>query len=344
MDEDRSSSARLPPGWTESFSAEHNRPYWFHEASGESTWERPTPPAGAAAPAAAAPAAAAPAAAAAKPRPPAYSHKVSAAAGGSGGPADGGAPSFAHVDPEGRQNPYSAEANALIEQARRAGHAAVRVPGVVLPNGRTLQFEVRFGQGAVSRKFRTPPASGLLQVNVATEDSRVVVELQPRGNKPNAHRHRGGGGGLGHAWEIEGPDGTWAEISPVDNAALEKAKHAGKFIVQLPSGLEVDLACQPNPQTVMTTTAYFHTNPSGELEPVSATGLVQGSFCTALVGGVTHPAPSKYHDENFLLAFIHTKSGEPIVIMVFRCAIQKVLCLTPPVLVFNLAPCECPHD
>jgi hypothetical protein len=47
-------------------------------------------------------------------------------------------------------------------------------------------------------------------------------------------------------------------------------------------------------------------------------------------GGVTHPTPSKYHDEIILLAFIHTKYGEPIVIMVFRRAILKVLCLTPP--------------
>jgi hypothetical protein len=39
---------------------------------------------------------------------------------------------------------------------------------------------------------------------------------------------------------------------------------------------------------------------------------------------------SKYHDEIISLAFIHTKYGEPIVIMVFRCTIQKVLCLSPP--------------
>jgi hypothetical protein len=31
----------------------------------------------------------------------------------------------------------------------------------------------------------------------------------------------------------------------------------------------------------------------------------------------------------FSIVFIHTKYGEPIVIMVFRRAIQKVLCLTP---------------
>jgi hypothetical protein len=40
-------------------------------------------------------------------------------------------------------------------------------------------------------------------------------------------------------------------------------------------------------------------------------------------GGVTHTAPSKYHDGIISLAFIHTKSGEPTVIMVFRRAIQK---------------------
>ena len=47
-------------------------------------------------------------------------------------------------------------------------------------------------------------------------------------------------------------------------------------------------------------------------------------------GGVTHPASSKYQDEIISFAFIHTKSGEPIVIMVFRRAIQKALCLSPP--------------
>jgi hypothetical protein len=47
-------------------------------------------------------------------------------------------------------------------------------------------------------------------------------------------------------------------------------------------------------------------------------------------GGVTHTAPSKYHGEIISLAFIHTKYGEPIVIMVFRRTIQKVLCLSPP--------------
>jgi hypothetical protein len=42
-------------------------------------------------------------------------------------------------------------------------------------------------------------------------------------------------------------------------------------------------------------------------------------------GGVTHTTPSKYHAEIISLVFIHTKYGEPIVIMVFRCTIQKIL-------------------
>jgi hypothetical protein len=54
------------------------------------------------------------------------------------------------------------------------------------------------------------------------------------------------------------------------------------------------------------------------------------AFGNAVPGGVAHTAPSKYHDEIISLVFIHTKYGGPIVIMVFRCAMQKVLCLTPP--------------
>jgi hypothetical protein len=66
-----------------------------------------------------------------------------------------------------------------------------------------------------------------------------------------------------------------------------------------------------------------------ELFELVVAGLPACEFrCGA--GGVTHPASSKYHDEIISLVFIHTKYGEPIVIMVFRRTIQKVLCLTPP--------------
>ena len=55
-----------------------------------------------------------------------------------------------------------------------------------------------------------------------------------------------------------------------------------------------------------------------------------GRHSRVQAGGVTHAAPRKYHDEIISLAFIHTKYGEPIAIMVFRRAILKVLCLTHP--------------
>ena len=59
--------------------------------------------------------------------------------------------------------------------------------------------------------------------------------------------------------------------------------------------------------------------------------------------GVTHTASSKYHDEIISFVFIHTEYGEPIVIMVFRCAILKVLCLTPPCtawIAFKIPQCQ----
>jgi hypothetical protein len=88
--------------------------------------------------------------------------------------------------------------------------------------------------------------------------------------------------------------------------------------------------------------------PVADLAKLQLGAKARASF-VAQVGGVTHTAPSKYHDEIISLVFIHTKYGEPIVIMVFRRAIKKVLCLTPPpppgalgptcvVLCFALAP------
>jgi hypothetical protein len=47
-------------------------------------------------------------------------------------------------------------------------------------------------------------------------------------------------------------------------------------------------------------------------------------------GGDTHTAPSKYHDEFISLVFIHTKYGEPIVIMVFSARHTKSALFEPP--------------
>ena len=48
---------------------------------------------------------------------------------------------------------------------------------VTLPNGRVLRFEVRFGANAVSAKFPTQSHTGILQVNLDDNNSRVVVPL-----------------------------------------------------------------------------------------------------------------------------------------------------------------------
>jgi hypothetical protein len=61
----------------------------------------------------------------------------------------------------------------------RSGHKAVRLSNVRLDNGKVLQFEVRFGENAVSRRMPAPPDSGMIQVNLADENTRVV-ELSAR--------------------------------------------------------------------------------------------------------------------------------------------------------------------
>eukprot|EP01051_Picozoa_sp_SAG22_P002970 SAG22_NODE_138_length_18031_cov_5.796621_18_plen_331_part_00 len=268
MDPAAPAAPAVPPGWEAEYSSEHRRYYYINLATGESTWERPQP---------AQPAAAAAAAAAPPPPPPAYKPlQVAPAPAPAAGPAPGRAPAagpggaatgantgsnmFAHIDPQGRQNPYPAEVSSLIAAARQSGQPACRVPDVVLPNGRTLQFEVRFGSAAVSPKFRWPPASGMLQVNLATDDSRVVVPLQQpqqgrRGRTPKqvgggaagagaggGDKGRGMGAGGGPApmsqstgpsasWEIEGQDGTWEALSPADCAAVRQRSSLLKAVI-----------------------------------------------------------------------------------------------------------------
>ena len=58
----------------------------------------------------------------------------------------------------------------------RSGHFSVRIADVRLPNGTVMQFEVRFGQNAVSRKMPAPPASGMIQVHLTNDNTRVVEE------------------------------------------------------------------------------------------------------------------------------------------------------------------------
>ena len=50
----------------------------------------------------------------------------------------------------------------------------MRVSDVLLPNGQILQFEVRFDSNATSKRWHTPPPSGMIQVNLRDHNTRVV--------------------------------------------------------------------------------------------------------------------------------------------------------------------------
>jgi hypothetical protein len=83
---------------------------------------------------------------------------------------------YYHVDSTGKRCPYSDADNSAISTAKANGAPAVRISDVVLPDGATLEFEVRFGENAVSKRLATPPPSAIIQVNLGSENTRVVVE------------------------------------------------------------------------------------------------------------------------------------------------------------------------
>jgi hypothetical protein len=86
---------------------------------------------------------------------------------------------FVHVAPDGQHVAFSPADCVLIASARRRGLPAVRIADVHLPGGTTLQFEVRLGANATSAKMPVVPASGMCQVNLATDNTRVVEEAAP---------------------------------------------------------------------------------------------------------------------------------------------------------------------
>ena len=87
-------------------------------------------------------------------------------------------PSFAHIDEYGRRTPYGPADNAVIGHARAAGASEVMVSDVRLPSGAFLQFAVRFGQNAVSSRMPRPSQTGMCQVNIHNDNTRLVEELQ----------------------------------------------------------------------------------------------------------------------------------------------------------------------
>ena len=97
---------------------------------------------------------------------------------------------FAHIA-GGKRIAYSDVDNALILRALRRQADVVRLTPVVLPNGTVLETEVRFGAHAGSS------STGMVQVDLATENTLTVVRLLAKGQKAAsplkvkaARRHR----------------------------------------------------------------------------------------------------------------------------------------------------------
>jgi hypothetical protein len=74
---------------------------------------------------------------------------------------------------------YGHEDCKAISKARMRGHTAVRIADVTLQDGTVLEFEVRIGSHAVSERMPAPPPSRIIQVNLASGATRVVVESMP---------------------------------------------------------------------------------------------------------------------------------------------------------------------
>ena len=180
-----------------------------------------------------------------------------------------------HIDGAGKPNPYSPADCALISEARRQRKPSVRVSDVALPSGKILQFEVRIGSNAVSRKFPKPPRSMLIQVNLATEDTRVVevgeqdttfappAAPSPAPAPAPAPAAAGGGGG-GGGWDILGADGQWRPLPMSVCAAVGSAMDQGEFIIPLSDGQEmIDLSREP-PLHYAFRTVYKHKEGPGK--------------------------------------------------------------------------------
>ena len=83
---------------------------------------------------------------------------------------------FFCVDPKTNEHvPYSDKDNRAIAMTRQMGGPSVRVDDKVI-NGKNVEFEVRFGDAAVSAMSATPSVTGMAQVNLANDHLRLVTD------------------------------------------------------------------------------------------------------------------------------------------------------------------------
>lgn len=85
---------------------------------------------------------------------------------------------YQHNDGRGNWAPFTPAHCAIIEQAYVAKLDRVHLSMPENPPAHR-EFEIRFGAAAVSAKMPTPPATGIIQVNVRSENTRVVRRNGP---------------------------------------------------------------------------------------------------------------------------------------------------------------------
>ena len=138
-------------------------------------------------------------------------------------------PIYFHEDRRGQKHPYSSTDNRIIAAAKAQGASKCRVSDVALPNGRVMRFEVRFGAGILSRKMHGPSPTGMVQVNIDDENTRVVHE-QPDPVPAGGNEFVGGaaaaaGGGGVPSYFHEAPNGQREPFSAADNATIFAAQN-----------------------------------------------------------------------------------------------------------------------
>ena len=84
---------------------------------------------------------------------------------------------YFRVEPDNTRVAYTTADNAVIEQAHKRGDSTVRISDVVVPGGKTIKLEVRFG--AAARNTWSPMMSrgsptGMIQVNLDTKITQRV--------------------------------------------------------------------------------------------------------------------------------------------------------------------------
>jgi flagellar biosynthesis GTPase FlhF len=146
-------------------------------------------------------------------------------------------PTYGHEGPDGTCTPFSDADNHAIASAITRGDSTIRTNDIVLPNGSILQFEVRFGAAAVSMRMPKPPASGMIQVNLANENTRVVRQIggQPAKSAVTSVVP------IDTAPSIRAPLGT-APSMPAPNLADERKKRDALAVL---NGATKMLLCDP---------------------------------------------------------------------------------------------------